>query len=74
MAKTSTQVDRVANVLKRSSSARGISATKLSTLAKVSKDNVYRIVYDLRKDKGMNIVVNYTRDKAGKRSAVYFPQ
>lgn len=68
-AKTLPQSQRVANVLARNTK-KGITAERLASQANVTLDNVYRIVYDLKNDRGMNIDRNYVT-KNGRRTVVY---
>lgn len=55
----STQLRRVAKVLRANSRGAGITPAKLAKLAGVSKDTVYKRVADLRQEPGREIFSNY---------------
>ncbi len=52
-------MSKVAKVLRRNSTGRGITAAQVAKLAGVSKDAVYKRVSDLRNMEGKTIYSNY---------------
>lgn len=64
------QLTRVAKFLRRNTEGAGITVAKLSKLAGVPKDNVYKRIYDLRVNEGKAIYSNY-RTVNGKRKMYY---
>lgn len=63
-------LSRVAKVLRRNSKGAGITAGRLAQLAGLSKDAVYKRVYDLRTLEGKTIYSNY-RTVNGQRKMFY---
>ncbi len=63
-------LSRVAKVLRRNTSGAGITAGRLAQLTGLSKDAVYKRVYDLRTLEGKTIYSNY-RTVNGKRKMFY---
>lgn len=63
-------LSRVAKVLRRNNSGNGITAGRLAQLAGLSKDAVYKRVWDLRNVEGKTIYSNY-RTVNGKRKMFY---
>lgn len=63
-------LSRVAKVLRRNSKGAGITAGRLAQLAGLSKDAVYKRVYDLRTVEGKTIYSNY-RVVNGQRKMFY---
>ena len=53
------QLSKVAKVLRRNNSGRGITAAQLAKLSGVPKSSVYKRVYDLRAIEGKTIYSNY---------------
>lgn len=66
---TTTQWERIANVLMKNTKGAGITPAKVAQLARVSRDAVYRRVADLRSD-GMQIFTN-SRKVNGKKQTFY---
>jgi alkylated DNA nucleotide flippase Atl1 len=63
-------LSRVAKVLRRNSKGAGITAGRVAQLAGLSKDAVYKRVYDLRTLEGKTIYSNY-RTVNGQRKMFY---
>ena len=63
-------LSRVAKVLRRNTKGAGITAGRLAQLAGLSKNAVYKRVYDLRAVEGKTIYSNY-RNVNGKRKMFY---
>ena len=63
-------LSRVAKVLRTNTKGAGITAGRLAQLAGLSKDAVYKRVYDLRSVEGHRIYSNY-RVVNGKRKMFY---
>jgi alkylated DNA nucleotide flippase Atl1 len=63
-------LSRVAKVLRRNSKGAGITAGRLAQLSGLSKDAVYKRVYDLRTVEGKTIYSNY-RVVNGQRKMFY---
>lgn len=63
-------LSRVAKVLRANTKGAGITAGRLAQLAGLSKDAVYKRVYDLRSIEGKTIYSNY-RVVNGKRKMFY---
>jgi alkylated DNA nucleotide flippase Atl1 len=53
------QLSKVAKVLRRNSTGRGITAAQVARLAGVPKESVYKRVSDLRNMEGKTIYSNY---------------
>ena len=64
------QLSKVAKVLRRNSTGRGITAAQVAKLAGVPKDAVYKRVSDLRNVEGKTIYSNY-RNVNGTRKMFY---
>lgn len=62
-----TQIEKIENVLRKHGAA-GITAKKIASLARVSRESVGKRIYDLREHYTIN--TNY-RTVAGKRTAFY---
>lgn len=60
---------RITKTLKNNKSEKGVTADRLAKLAKTTKDNVYRRIYDLRSE-GFEIVSNVQLVK-GQRKTFY---
>ena len=66
------QIDKIEKYLKENNNSAGITPAKLAKLARVPKTAVYKVVYDLRHDRGMKIYNNFRRDpKTGERTLHY---
>lgn len=65
-----TQLSKVAKVLRRNSTGRGITAAQVARLSGVPKESVYKRVYDLRALEGKTIYSNY-RNVNGTRKMFY---
>lgn len=66
----STQLARIAKVLRRNSKHPGITPSKLAKLAGVSKETVYKRVADLRQESGRVLYSNF-RTVNGSRKMYY---
>jgi alkylated DNA nucleotide flippase Atl1 len=64
------QLSKVAKVLRRNSTGRGITAAQIAKLAGVPKESVYKRVSDLRNVEGKTIYSNY-RTVNGTRKMFY---
>lgn len=64
------QLSKVAKVLRRNNTGRGITAAQVAKLSGVPKDSVYKRVSDLRNVEGKTIYSNY-RNVNGKRKMYY---
>lgn len=64
------QLSKVAKVLRRNNTGRGITAAQVARLAGVPKDSVYKRVSDLRNMEGKTIYSNY-RTVNGARKMFY---
>jgi hypothetical protein len=64
------QLSKVAKVLRRNNTGRGITAAQVAKLAGVPKDSVYKRVSDLRNMEGKTIYSNY-RTVNGTRKMFY---
>lgn len=70
---TKSQISKVEKVLRRNATGgRSISVEKLANAAQISKENVYRRVYDLKNDLGLSIT-SFPRfnGKTGKHETAY---
>jgi DNA-binding Lrp family transcriptional regulator len=70
MEKYMSQLTKVAKHLRRHNTGAGITAAKLARLAGVSKEAVYKRIYDLRVNEGKTIYSNY-RNVKGERKVHY---
>ena len=64
------QLSKVAKVLRRNNTGRGITAAQVAKLTGVPKESVYKRVYDLRVLEGKTIYSNY-RNVNGTRKMYY---
>jgi hypothetical protein len=64
------QLSKIAKHLRRNSTGPGVTAAKLAKLAGVSKESVYKRIYDLRTIEGKAIYSNF-RVVKGQRKMFY---
>lgn len=60
------QIDKIEKHLRANSKGVGITPQKLARLARVPKEAVYKVVYDLRHDRGYTIFRNFRNEKNGR--------